>query len=126
MLSIRRIFGCYKFGKVVIGYGLFLPDEGCYEYNENECFIFSSIYSAENLILKLYGKGKPYRIVPIYIKTILRDFGFSNMNYAIEPRAMAVFKRIAEKNGIYYESNLWDPSDDLIVLHVYKNKFRQL
>ena len=124
-MFLKRIFRCYRLGKTVIGYSIFLPDEGCYEYNENECFIFSSISSAENLILELYGKDKPYRIIPVYIKNILRDFGCSSMNYAIEPEAMAIFRKIAEKNSIYYESNLWDPSDDLIVLHVYKNKFRQ-
>jgi len=122
-MPFRRLFKHCKLGKTVIGYSIFLPDEGCYEYNENECFIFASRSSAKNLILELYDKNKPYRIIPVYIKNILRDFGCSSMNYAIEPEAMAIFRKIAEKNSISYESNLWDPSDDLIVLHVYKNKF---
>ena len=67
-MLFRRIFRRHRLNKTVIGYSIFLPDEGCYEYNENECFIFSSISSAKNLILELYGKDKPYHIIPVYIK----------------------------------------------------------
>ena len=38
-MDLRRIFRHYKLGRIVIGYAIYLMDECCYEYNEDECFM---------------------------------------------------------------------------------------
>lgn len=117
-MDLRRIFRHYKLGRIVIGYAIYLMDECCYEYNEDECFIFTSVASAEKLAGEIYTAHCPYRIVPIRIKNILKDFGCSCHKYAIEPGAMKIFRKVAQKNKIGYESRLWIKDDDLIVLTV--------
>lgn len=120
-MTLRRFFNIYKYGREIIGFGIYLFDESAYEYNEDSCFVFSSETSARKLADEIYDDSRPYRIVPVRIKHLMKDFGCSSHSFAIEPHAMKRFERIAMENNIHYESNLWDPSDDLIILEIYTN-----
>jgi hypothetical protein len=121
-MNIRSLLGGYKSGGIVIGYAIYLVDELSYEYNEDSCFIFSSRATAEKLASELYCLDNAYRIVPVRIKEIMNDFGSSSHNYATEPGAMKRFEKVASKNKIFYESELWEAPDDLIILEVYPNR----
>ena len=75
----------------IIGYSGFDPGEGCYEYFENECYIADTTEGAEELMKNSFMCMGDYRIDPITIDRIMKDFGCSCGKYAMEKTAFDRF-----------------------------------
>ena len=90
----------------IIGYAGLDIREGCYEYFENECCITDSIEAAEKIMKESYTCFGEYKLEPITLREIIKDFGFSGGSYAFEPEAFSRFKEVAEENKISYSSRI--------------------
>jgi hypothetical protein len=87
----------------LIGYSAFDPDEECYEYNENECYVADSPESLRKFLANAMLPVSDYRIDAVKISDFLKDYGCSCGSYALEPEALKRFERAATSNGFEYE-----------------------
>ena len=102
----------------LVGYGVFDTSEDCYEYNENACMITDSRESAQAAIQRSFSDAKDCRIDRVTFQDIMRDFGVSCGQYAMESQAFTAFKRQAELTGVTYEFEVFDGDPPLMVVQV--------
>ncbi|MBT3583254.1 hypothetical protein HN510_05530 [Candidatus Woesearchaeota archaeon] len=100
-IMFKKIFRKTKTEDEAIGYSIYLPDEGCYEYNEDECLIFDTFESAKELANTLYSCPSYHRIYKVTIHNIIDDYGGSCGGFAFETAAMKKFADSAEKRHNY-------------------------
>ena len=104
--------------ETLIGYSIFEVSEECWQYNENACFVADSRDSAEAF---LRGGGTPAddcRIEAVCLADILRDFGCSGGEYAMESAAFRRFQSLAELNGVCFDAEPYDGDDSLLVVNI--------
>ncbi|KPA14940.1 hypothetical protein MHK_004855 [Candidatus Magnetomorum sp. HK-1] len=78
----------------VIGYSALRFDD-CYEYNENACYIADSPDSLKKFIKNAMFDINDYKIEAITAKDILRDYGLSGGEFAMEPKALQRLKKVS-------------------------------
>ena len=102
----------------LIGYSIFEVSEECWQYNENACFVADSRDSAAQFLSNGGTSADDCRIEAVCLADILRDFGCSGGEYAIEREAFGRFQQLAELNGIRFEAEPYDGDDSLLVVNI--------
>jgi hypothetical protein len=101
-----------------IGYSVFETFEECYQYNENACFIAATRSAAETFLRNGYTDPQDCRIDSICFGDIMKDFGASCGEYAMEREAFLRFKTVAERNGVEFRAEPYDGDDGLLVVEI--------
>ena len=104
--------------RLPIGYSVFDTAEECYEYNENACFIASTSQAAQEFLDVACTNPQDGRVDAIYWNDLLRDYGCSGGEYAMEADAFARFRTLAEERQVSFESEAYDGDDSLIVVEI--------
>jgi len=105
------------FGEAV-GYSVFDTNEECYEYNENACYIAAGRESAEAFREACDLSPHAARIDPVMWDDLLRDFGSSGGEYAMEADAFARFEKLARQHGVSFEADAYDRRGLLMVVQL--------
>ncbi|MCG2710846.1 MAG: hypothetical protein L6420_08310 [Elusimicrobia bacterium] len=108
----------YKDSVTIVGYSGFILFEQCYEYNENACYITDSYESAKEFMEDNCGSSNDYRIDKISFGDIMKDYGCSCGEYAMESGAFSIFKEIAVRNNVRYKAEKWDIDPSLTVVEI--------
>ncbi len=85
-----------------VGYSVFETFEECYQYNENACIIAATRSAAELFRLDGDTPADACRIDVVCFGDVMRDFGGSLGEYAMERDAFVRFQETAELNGIRF------------------------
>ncbi len=101
-----------------VGYSIFETSQECWQYNENACFIASTHATAEEFLRNGWTPANECRIEAISFADIMRDFGYSGGEYAIERDAFRRFQQIAQRNDIRFASEPYDGDDSLLVVEI--------
>ena len=101
-----------------LGYSVFETFEECYQYNENACFIAATREAADVFRRDGYTPADECRIEAVFFGDIMRDFGYSLGQYAMEREAFVRFRKIAELNGIRFSYEPYDGDDSLLVVDI--------
>ncbi len=109
--------------ETVVGFSVFEKFEECYQYNEDACFIADSKKDAEAFLRNGYGDIDECRIDTVTFGDIMLDYGATYGEYAMESQAFAVFKRIAELNGVNFTFEPYDGDDNLFVVQLVGVRF---
>jgi hypothetical protein len=104
--------------ETLIGYSIFEVSEECWQYNENACFIAATRSGAEAFLRDGWTPADDCRIEAVCLADILRDFGCSGGEYAIEREAFLRFQQLAEVNGVRFEAEPYDGDDSLLVVNI--------
>ena len=104
-----------------VGYSVFDTFEDCYQYNENACFIGDTREAAEAFLQGTGAGPDECRIDAITFGDIIKDYGGSYGEYAMEQEAFLRFKQVAERNGIRFSAELFDEDDTLQVVTILGN-----
>jgi hypothetical protein len=102
----------------IIGYSGFILFEACYEYNENACFIADNEKLAKEFMDNCGHSTDDYRVDKIRFADILKDYGCSSGEYAMEPKAFSIFKEIAGRTNMKYEAEKYDFDSSLTVVEI--------
>jgi len=102
----------------VVGYSIFAMDEECYEYNENACYIAATGESADAFRDACDLDSAAVRIDAVVWGDLLRDFGSSRGEYAMEVEAYGRFQQLAEQHNVAYEAEAYDRSGSLMVVQI--------
>ena len=108
-----------------IGFGVFDSAEECWEYNENACLIASTADSAEVVLQNSWADPQDCRVEAVCFAEVMRDFGCSGGEYAMELDAFRRFEELAALNGVSFESEPYDGDDTLIVVEIDRNCLRE-
>ncbi len=107
----------------IIGYSIFMIFEECYEYIDNACFIAESPKSAVQFIVDCGYNVSNYRVDKISMSKMIRDFGCSMREYALEGLAFEKFKKIADEQGINYTVEDFELDENLKIVELrHQNK----
>lgn len=101
-----------------IGFSVFETFEECYQYNENACFIAANQTSAETFMRNGITDPQECRIDSIRFGDIMKDYGRSSGEYAMEREAFSRFKRIAGLNDVEFTAKPLDGDGDFLVVEV--------
>jgi hypothetical protein len=102
----------------VIGYSVFDTSEECYEYNENACMIASTLDGARRILRDAMFGPEDAEFHPVFWNDLLRDYGCSSGEYAMEADAFARFHRLAQQYGVLFEAEAYDGDDSLMVVEI--------
>ena len=102
----------------VIGYSIFETGEECWQYNEDACLIGDSYAAAEAFLAGGWTPTAECRIEPVTFADLLRDFGDSCGEYAMEREAFLRFEQLARQHGVRFESEPYDGDDSLLVVTI--------
>ena len=105
-------------GDTHIGFSVFDSSEECWEYNENACLIASTADSAEVVLQNSWADPRDCRVEAVCFADVMRDYGVSGGEYAMELEAFRRFQEIAALNNVSFESEPYDGDDTLIVVNV--------
>ena len=81
----------------IIGSSGFILHEECYEYNEDACYLASDKDTARNFMINCGYTDNEFRIDSISLADIMKDYGCSMGEYAMEKSAFERFQLVAEK-----------------------------
>ena len=84
-----------------IGYSVFDTSQECYEYNENACCIAANTQSAKRFLDTSFFPGD-CEIHPVSWDELLKDYGCSGGEYAMEPDACACYTWYFENSQFRY------------------------
>ena len=101
-----------------VGYSVFETFEECYQYNENACFIAATRAAADVFRSDSGTQADESRIDAVCFGDIMRDYGGSCGEYAMEREAFLRFKAPAELNGIRFRFEPYDGDDSLLVVEI--------
>ena len=104
--------------KLLVGYSVFGTGQECYEYNEDACFIASTPDSAQQFLNVACMIPQDGRVHPVCWEDVLRDYGVSGGEYAMEADAFARFRTLAEEHKVPFESKAYDGDDSLMVVEI--------
>ena len=104
--------------RALIGYSVFDIGQECYEYNENACYIAASSDAAQQFLEVASTAPSDARVEPVHWGDLLRDFGCSGGEYAMEANAFARFRRLAEGHAVLFEAEAYDGDDSLMVVEI--------
>ena len=103
---------------LVIGYSVFDTSEECYEYNENACFIAATVDDAKRVLRSAMMSPQDAEYHPVVWDDLLRDYGCSGGQYAMEAAAFARFRTLAQEQGVSFEAEAYDGDDSLMVVQI--------
>ena len=92
----------------LVGYSAFDLWEECYEYNEDACYIANDKESLKKFLIGAMLPFENYRLDSITISDMIKDFGCSCGEYALEPKAWIRFERIAQEREVKYNVEKYD------------------
>ncbi len=101
-----------------VGYSVFETFEECYQYNENACFIAATRAAADVFRADSGTQAEDSRIDAVCFGDIMRDYGGSCGEYAMEREAFLRFRKTAELNGIHFRCGPYDGDDSLLVVEI--------
>jgi hypothetical protein len=101
-----------------IGYSVFDTAEDCYAYNENACYIASTQQSAREFIDVACADPADVRVDTVSWHDLVKDFGGSSGEYAMEAAAFARFQTLAAQHGVSFEAEAYDGDDSLMVVEM--------
>ncbi len=101
-----------------VGYSVFETFEECYQYNENACFIAATRAAADVFRAASGTQADECRIDAVCFEAIMRDYGGSCGEYAMEREAFGRFRKTAELNGIRFRFEPYDGDDSLLVVEI--------
>jgi len=102
----------------LIGYSVFDTGQECYEYNENACFIGSTRQAAQEFLEVACMDPRDGRVDAVCWDDLLRDYGCSGGEYAMEAEAFARFQSLAEEHNVSFESEAYEGDDSLMVVEI--------
>ena len=106
--------------ELMIGYSLFDTSEECYEYNENACFIAAALDGVKRTLSNAMMSPRDAEFHSIFWNDLLRDFGCSGGEYAMEADAFARFRTLAQQHGVIFDAEAYDGDDSLIVVEIHR------
>jgi hypothetical protein len=101
-----------------IGFSIYEIFEQCYQYNENACFIASNLAKAEVFMRDGFEDPEDCRIDSITFADLMRGFGGTLGEYAMEREAFLRFKQVAERQSVRFTVEPYDGDDDLFVVKI--------
>ncbi len=104
--------------RLSIGYSVFDTGEECYEYNEDACMIASTLDGAKRILSNACMASEDAEFHPVSWDDLLRDFGCSGGQYAMEADAFARFRKLALEHGVSFEAEAYDGDDSLMVVEI--------
>ena len=109
-----------KESREVLGYSAFNLTEESYEYNENACYIADDVTTLRKFLSDAMLDVRNYRCDPVTIEDMQKDFGCSYGEFALEPRSLERFKRIAQALGVKHAvepyKTVFDTQDGLFIV----------
>ena len=102
----------------IIGYSGFIFFDECYEYNEDACFIADTQELAKEFMSNCGYSSVDCRIDKVTFAHIMKDYGCSSGQYAMEREAFLKFKETADKNSIKYEALPWEFDSSLMIVKI--------
>lgn len=102
----------------VIGFSAFNVLEDCYEYNENACYIADSPDAAESFMENSFKGRDEFRVDAVTIAEIMRDYGASSGEFAMEGEAFRRFSAIAAANAIRFRATPYEGDASLMIVNV--------
>ena len=104
--------------RLVIGYSVFDLGQECYEYNENACFIASTPERAQQFLSVACMIPEDGRVQDVSWDDLLKDYGCSCGEYAMEADAFARFRTLAEEHSVSFEAERYAGDDSLMVVQI--------
>lgn len=101
-----------------VGYSVFETFEECYQYNENACFIAATRAAADVFRADSGAQAGESRIDAVCFGDIMRDYGGSCGEYAMEREAFVRFRKTAELNVTHFRCEPDDGDDSLLVVEI--------
>ncbi len=115
-----------KYSETIIGYSAFRLFDEYYEYNENACYIADSPESLKEFLEEAMLTVKDYRVDAVKISDILKDYGCSCGEFAMEPEALKRLKQVKDLTySVFvepYDNPFNNGEPDLFVVNVGKEK----
>jgi len=105
----------------VVGCSVFDLSEECYEYNENACFVAATRESADAFRDACGLEPDGARIDAVTWDDLLRDFGCSGREYAIEADAFRKFEQLAQQHNVRFNAEAYEAyegDDSLMVAQI--------
>ena len=102
----------------IIGSSGFILYEECYEYNEDACYLANDKEAARQFMINCGYTDNEFRIDDISIADIMKDYGCSLGEYAMEQSAFERFKIAAHTNSFHFNSEPFDCDSSLMVVTV--------
>ncbi len=102
----------------IVGYRVFEMFEECYQYNEDACFIAATSDAAEGFRDDGCTPAAECRINAVCLADLMRDYGCSSGEYAMQRDAFVRFQQVAELNAISFRSEPFDGDDSLLVVEI--------
>ncbi len=100
-----------------IGYSVFDTSQECYEYCENACYIAANTQSAKRFLDTSFVPGD-CEIHSVSWDDLLKDYGCSGGEYAMEPDVFARFKSLAQQHGVTFEAEAFYGDDSIMVVEI--------
>ncbi len=101
-----------------IGFSIFETSEECYQYNENACIIAATRASAETFMRNGFADPSECRIDSIRFGELMKDYGGTCGEYAMEREAFSRFKQIADLNGVEFTAEPYDGDNEFLVVEI--------
>ena len=105
---------------VVIGYSVFDTSEECYEYNENACLIAATLDGAKRVLGNAMMSPQDAEFHSVSWDDLLRDFGCSGGEYAMEADAFARFHKLAQDHGVSFEAEAYKGDESVMVVEIHR------
>ena len=102
----------------LIGYSVYDSGEECFESNEDACYIAATSVTAQQFLEVASVFPGDARVEAVHWDDLLRDFGCSGGEYAMEADAFARFRAMAEEHGVSFEAAAYDGDDSLMVVEI--------
>ena len=101
----------------LIGYSVFDTGQECYEYNENACYIAANQPAAKRFLTTSFFP-EDCEIHSVSWDDLLKDYGCSGGEYAMEAEVFDRFKALAQQHGVTFEVEPFDDDVLLIVVEI--------
>lgn len=101
----------------LIGYSVFDTSQECYEYNENACYIAANQQAAKRFLNTSFFP-EDCEIHSVSWDDLLKDYGCSGGEYAMEADVFARFKSLALQHGVTFAAEPFDGDVLLMVVEI--------
>ena len=101
----------------LIGYSVFDTGQECYEYNENACYIAANQPAAKRFLTTSFFP-EDCEIHSVSWDDLLKDYGCSCGEYAMEAEVFDRFKALAQQHGVTFEVEPFDGDVLLMVVEI--------
>ena len=101
-----------------VGYSIFETFAECYQYNENACIIAATRATADVFARDGDTPSDECRIDAVCFGDVMRDYGGSLGEYAMERDAFVRFQETAELNGVRFRVEPYDGDDGFLVVEI--------